>query len=127
MTDSFMRSVNLFVEKSQANMETVVSKTGFKILAQLVEISPVGNPELWEVNQTAVNYNQAVFEHNEALKRPNNLTPKRGLLKNEFALMTLWISRHLRGIQEGDSVGIGKSLLIHLLMVKLGELINPAI
>ena len=44
MTDSFMRSVNLFVEKSQANMETVVSKTGFKILAQLVEISPVGNP-----------------------------------------------------------------------------------
>lgn len=82
MTDSFMRSVNLFVEKSQANMETVVSKTGFKILAQLVEMSPVGNPELWEVNQTAVNYNQAVFEHNEALRKdPNNLTPKRGLLK----------------------------------------------
>lgn len=82
MTDSFMRSVNLFVEKSQANMETVVSKTGFKILAQLVEMSPVGNPELWEVNQTAVNYNQPVFEYNEALRKdPNNLTPKRGLLK----------------------------------------------
>ncbi|WP_265524409.1 hypothetical protein [Providencia rustigianii] len=82
MTDSFMRSVNLFVEKSQSDMEAVVKKTGVKILAQLVQMSPVGNPELWEVNQTAVSYNQAVFEHNEELRKdPNNLTPKRGLLK----------------------------------------------
>ncbi|CAG9416384.1 MULTISPECIES: hypothetical protein [Providencia] len=82
MADSFMTSVNLFVEKSQANMETVVSKTGFKILAQLVEMSPVGNPELWEVNQTAVNYNQAVFDHNEELRKdPKNLTHKKRQLK----------------------------------------------
>lgn len=82
MVDSFMKSVNLFVEKSQSDMEAVVKKTGVKILAQLVQMSPVGNPELWEVNQTAVSYNQAVFEHNEELRKdPNNLTLKRRQLK----------------------------------------------
>ncbi|HEM8128335.1 hypothetical protein OKT23_18865 [Providencia rettgeri] len=82
MTDSFMKSINLFVEKSQSNMEAVVKKTGVRILAQLVQMSPVGNPDLWKVNQTAVGYNQAVFEHNEALRKdPNNLTLKNRQLK----------------------------------------------
>lgn len=82
MTNSFMKSVNLFVEKSQSNMEAVVKKTGVRILAQLVQMSPVGNPDLWKVNQTAVGYNQAVFEHNEALRKdPNNLTLKNRQLK----------------------------------------------
>ena len=82
MTDSFMKSVNLFVEKSQSNMEAVVKKTGVRILAQLVQMSPVGNPDLWKVNQTAVGYNQALFEHNEALRKdPNNLTLKNRQLK----------------------------------------------
>lgn len=82
MTDSFMKSVNLFVEKSQSNMEAMVKKTGVRILAQLVQMSPVGNPDLWKVNQTAVGYNQAVFEHNEALRKdPNNLTLKNRQLK----------------------------------------------
>ncbi|MDR2241618.1 MAG: hypothetical protein LBE28_02490 [Providencia alcalifaciens] len=82
MTDSFMKSVNLFVEKSQSNMEAVVKKTGVRILAQLVQMSPLGNPDLWKVNQTAVGYNQAVFEHNEALRKdPNNLTLKNRQLK----------------------------------------------
>ncbi|MTB46335.1 hypothetical protein [Providencia sp. wls1950] len=82
MTDSFMKSVSLFVEKSQSNMEAVVKKTGVRILAQLVQMSPVGNPDLWKVNQTAVGYNQAVFEHNEALRKdPNNLTLKNRQLK----------------------------------------------
>ncbi|MGO2336485.1 hypothetical protein [Providencia sp.] len=82
MSQSFMRSINLFVDNAQADMEAVVKKTGFKILAQLVQMSPVGNPELWEINQTAVSYNQAVFEHNEELRKdPNNLTPKKRQLK----------------------------------------------
>lgn len=82
MSQAFMKSVNLFVEHAQADMEAVVKKTGFKILAQLVQMSPVGNPELWEINQTAVGYNQAVFEHNEELRKdPNNLTPKKRQLK----------------------------------------------
>ncbi|HEF8772049.1 TPA: hypothetical protein RG734_001024 [Providencia stuartii] len=82
MSQSFMRSINLFVDNAQADMEAVVKKTGFKILAQLVQMSPVGNPELWEVNQVAVDYNRAVFEHNEELRKdPNNLTSKKRQLK----------------------------------------------
>lgn len=82
MSDQFMKSINLFIDKSNANIETVVKNTGFKILAKLVDMSPVGNPELWEVNRVASNYNKAVFEHNEYLKQdPNNLTPKRRQLK----------------------------------------------
>lgn len=82
MSQSFMRSINLFVDNAHADMEAVVKKTGFKILAQLVQMSPVGNPELWEVNQVAVDYNRAVFEHNEELRKdPHNLTPKKRQLK----------------------------------------------
>lgn len=82
MSDQFMRSINLFIDKSNADIETVVRKTSIQILARLVDMSPVGNPELWEVNRVASNYNKAVFEHNEYLKQdPNNLTPKRRQLK----------------------------------------------
>ena len=46
-------------------------------------MSPVGNPELWEVNQTAVSYNRAVYDHNEAQRaNPDNLT-KTGRLKKK--------------------------------------------
>lgn len=82
MSQSFMRSINLFIDNAQVDMESVVKATGFKILAQLVQMSPVGNPELWDVNQVAADYNRAVFGHNEELRKdPNNLTPKKRLLK----------------------------------------------
>lgn len=51
MSDQFMRSINLFIDKSNADIETVVRKTSIQILARLVDMSPVGNPELWEVNR----------------------------------------------------------------------------
>lgn len=61
----------------------MVRAVGIKILNQLVVMSPVGNPELWEVNQTAVSYNRAVYDHNEAQRaNPDNLT-KTGRLKKK--------------------------------------------
>lgn len=84
MSDSnqFMQAINAFVDKYQRNAETVVKVASMRILAKLVDISPVGNPELWKVNKTAKDYNEAVFEHNEMLKLdPDNLTPKRKWLK----------------------------------------------
>lgn len=77
----FMASINAFVEKAKANQEAVVRATSIKILARLVQMSPVGNPELWAVNQTAVAYNSAVDEHNSLLRQnPGNLT-KAGRLR----------------------------------------------
>lgn len=80
--DAFMVAINAFVDKAKANQAQVVRATGIRILAQLVEMSPVGNPELWEVNTTAKTYNDAVFEHNETQRNdPANLTPTGRLKK----------------------------------------------
>lgn len=79
--DDFMASIDAFVAKAKANQEQVVRAGCIRILARLVEMSPVGNPERWEVNQTAIQYNNAVDEHNASLRdNPDNLT-RNGRLK----------------------------------------------
>ncbi len=78
---SFMASINAFIEKGKRNQELVVQKAGIKILNRLVTMSPVGNPDLWATNNTAVSYNDAVFEHNEELKKNSANLTKTGRLK----------------------------------------------
>ena len=68
--------------------------TGIKILAQLVEMSPVGQPDIWQVNQTATAYNTAVREHNAALRDDSANLTKSGRLK--------------RGLRVNDSIDIKK-------------------
>ncbi|KFC98521.1 hypothetical protein [Leclercia adecarboxylata] len=78
---AFMVSINAFVSQAKARQEEVMRVVGIKILARLVQMSPVGNPELWAVNQTATAYNAAVAEHNSLLRQdPDNLT-KAGRLR----------------------------------------------
>ncbi|MBP2157127.1 Neck protein [Erwinia rhapontici] len=78
---SFLSSIDAFVNKAKANQTDVVRAVSIKILARLVQMSPVGNPETWAVNQTAVSYNEAVAEHNSLLRQnPENLT-KAGRLR----------------------------------------------
>ncbi|MGW9793840.1 hypothetical protein [Serratia ureilytica] len=80
--DAFMQAITAFVDKVKANQAQVVRATGIRILTQLVQMSPVGNPELWEVNATAKAYNDAVAEHNDAQRNdPGNLTPTGRLKK----------------------------------------------
>ena len=84
---AFTAAITAFVDKAKANQEAVVRAVGIRILNQLVMMSPVGNPELWGINQTAASYNQAVYDHNEAQKsNPNNLT-KTGRLKKKARLV----------------------------------------
>lgn len=78
---SFIASINAFIEKGKRNQELVVQKAGIKILNRLVTMSPVGNPDLWATNNTAVSYNDAVFEHNEELKKDSANLTKTGRLK----------------------------------------------
>ncbi|HAT4016734.1 TPA: hypothetical protein L0163_000768 [Citrobacter freundii] len=90
----FLAAIQLFVDSSKQEMDQVVRRTGIKILAQLVEMSPVGQPDIWQANQTATAYNTAVREHNAALRDdPANLT-KAGRLK--------------RGLRINDSMDIKK-------------------
>lgn len=78
---AFMVSINAFVSQAKERQEEVVRVVGIKILARLVQMSPVGNPELWAVNQTAAAYNAAVSEDNSQLRQnPDNLT-KSGRLR----------------------------------------------
>ncbi len=80
--DAFMVAITAFVDKAKANQAQVVRATGIRILTQLLDKSPVGNPELWEVNATAKAYNDAVAEHNDAQRNdPANLTPTGRLKK----------------------------------------------
>lgn len=84
---AFTAAITAFVDKAKANQESVVRAVGIRILNQLVMMSPVGNPELWGINQTAFPYNQAVYDHNEAQKSdPANLT-KTGRLKKKARLV----------------------------------------
>ena len=84
---AFTAAITAFVDKAKANQEEVVRAVGIRILNQLVMMSPVGNPELWGINQTAASYNQAVYDHNEAQKSdPANLT-KTGRLKKKARLV----------------------------------------
>lgn len=90
----FLAAIQLFVDSSKLEMDEVVRRTGIKILGRLVDMSPVGQPEIWQVNQTASAYNTAVREHNAALRDdPANLT-KAGRLR--------------RGLRVNDSMDIKK-------------------
>lgn len=77
----FLAAIQLYIDSSKEGMDEVVRRTGIKILAQLVRMSPVGQPDIWEINQTASAYNEAVRDYNAALRNdPANLT-KSGRLK----------------------------------------------
>jgi hypothetical protein len=80
---AFIADITAFVNKAKANQDAVVRAVGIRILNQLVMMSPVGNPELWGINQTATAYNRAVYDYNEAQRAdPSNLT-KTGRLKKK--------------------------------------------
>lgn len=90
----FLAAIQLFVDGSKQEIEEAVRRTGIKILGRLVDMSPVGQPEIWQVNQTASAYNTAVREYNAALRDdPANLT-KAGRLR--------------RGLRINDSMDIKK-------------------
>jgi hypothetical protein len=78
---AFLQSIQLIVDSTKADIETVARLTGIKILAQLVRMSPVGNPDTWEVNQTAVSYNNEVTNHNNALRHDQANLTKAGRLR----------------------------------------------
>ena len=49
----FLAAIQLFVDGSKQEIDEAVRRTGIKILGRLVEVSPVGQPDIWQGNQTA--------------------------------------------------------------------------
>ncbi|EKN4774167.1 hypothetical protein ACVSUB_07335 [Yersinia enterocolitica] len=103
---AFMEAINVFCDKANHNINEVVKIGGMKILTRLVRMSPVGNPELWQVNQNAVNYNRLVSEANEAKKLdPKNLTRTGRLKKNAKVQAKTWSIYSPRGYTGGRFKG----------------------
>ena len=93
-SSNFLQSINAFVDNAKANSELVVKKGCIEVLQDIIRMSPVGQPELWAINQTAVAYNIAVSDYNSSLRDdPDNLT-KNGRLK--------------KGLKINDSMDIKK-------------------
>jgi hypothetical protein len=78
---NFAQQVQTFVDKTKAKASLATRKIAIEMHSRIVERSPVGNPELWAVNATAVSYNAQVSEFNAALRNdPANLN-RAGRLK----------------------------------------------
>lgn len=81
VSSKFGLRVSQWAEQVKDRQEEVTRVAMFKIFARIVNMSPVGNPELWAANQTAAQYNRAVREHNDALRQQPENVGKSGRLK----------------------------------------------
>ncbi|WP_371233615.1 hypothetical protein ACAW63_10920 [Pseudomonas sp. QE6] len=77
---SFSAQIGAWAAKSKEDMEELFQEVVVRLADELIQRSPVGNPDIWAVNSTATQYNKAVIEHNQALRsNPANLTKNRRL------------------------------------------------
>lgn len=77
----FAESIRAFAEQAQQALDATFREIVIEIGSSVIRMSPVGNPELWAQNAIATQYNQAVEDHNTALRSdPANLS-KNGRLK----------------------------------------------
>lgn len=51
INDEFISKVSAWCGKSEQDLQVIVRVAVFKMLGQIVNMSPVGNPELWAVNR----------------------------------------------------------------------------
>lgn len=97
MTDdvrTFALKVDQMVEKAKGKIDTVMRKSILDLGTRLVELSPVGNPDLWKVNKAAASYNAEVARWNSSLRDTSENLTKSGRLK--------------RGLKVHDSMDIKK-------------------
>ncbi|UIW10321.1 hypothetical protein [Flyfo siphovirus Tbat2_3] len=75
-----------FADMVAEDVRTKQRVIGIQLLDEIVKTSPVGNPETWAINTTAVQYNKAVSDWNDSLySNPDNLT-KTGRLRKKVKL-----------------------------------------
>ncbi len=77
----FAEAIRAFAEQAEQALDATFRDIVIEIGSSVIHMSPVGNPELWAQNAIAAQYNQAVEDHNTALRSdPANLS-KNGRLK----------------------------------------------
>lgn len=77
---SFSAQIGAWAAKTKEDMEEVFQEVVVRLADELIQRSPVGNPDIWAINATATQYNEALIAHNQALRNdPANLTKNRRL------------------------------------------------
>lgn len=82
-TGDFALNIREWVEKAKERANYVVQKTAMDLLSSVIQMSPVGNPELWAANAGAVYARETYNLFAEALGAPK--VSARGL-KAKFTL-----------------------------------------
>ena len=78
---TFASDVAKFSENAKAKLDQQVRAITLELFSSVIMSTPVGNPELWERNRVAANYNQEVRVFNAALRDDAANLDKRGHLK----------------------------------------------
>ncbi len=82
MSDTFAADVKAFCDKAQIRSDEALRAIAIELLGRVVTRSPVGNPELWAANQTAVEGRKAAI----AGATQNGRTISKGRLQASFPL-----------------------------------------
>ncbi|MBD1554709.1 hypothetical protein [Pseudomonas typographi] len=75
----FSVAIQAFADQAKEAIEASCREIIIKVGDSLITMSPVGDPDLWEVNKTSAQYNQAVADHNAALRKGGRLSPGEAL------------------------------------------------
>lgn len=94
VNDEFVEKINLWCAATKSDINAVARVSVFKMLGQIVQMSPVGNPELWAVNRRQSRRNKRQAQALAAAYRSNaySYTLKNGTrrlrkgVKNRLAL-----------------------------------------
>ncbi|MBM1191530.1 hypothetical protein [Pseudomonas weihenstephanensis] len=89
---SFSAQIRAFADRTKGAIDVTMRDIIINIGNSVITMSPVGNPSIWKINKISHEYNQAVAEHNEILRKNPQNFDKRGYLK--------------RGLKLNDGMGI---------------------
>lgn len=89
---SFSAQIRAFADRAKGAIDVTMRNIIINIGNSVITMSPVGNPSIWKINKISHEYNQAVAEHNENLRKNPQNFDKRGYLK--------------RGLKLNDGMGI---------------------
>jgi hypothetical protein len=92
MTGSFAAQIQAFAQQAQEAIDATLREIVIQIGSSVITMSPVGQPDTWKVNKISHEYNKAVAEHNDNLRKNPQNFDKRGYLK--------------RGLKLNDGMGI---------------------
>lgn len=92
LSGSFSAQIQDFADQAKEAIDATFRDIIIKVGTSVITMSPVGQPEIWKINKISLEYNKAVAEHNDNLRKNPQNFDKRGYLR--------------RGLKLNDGMGI---------------------